>query len=216
MNVPVPALTTAQQAAVAKLAYAVEAPGSMAVLCGAAGTGKSLVLAAVARCPTLRGRTVRIDRFPALHEPAGSDRGPADVVLVDDVHLADAGALSQRIDALRAATPAPAIVLAGQGRLLTLLARDSRLESLVRLRVTVPPFSLSETRLLVAARTGSGGLPSDDPHLVKTIHEIAGGIPAGIVRLADLAGVVAEGRRGQPITAEDIEAIHRRLGITAA
>lgn len=209
-------LSTAQQAAVAKLAYALESPAALAVLCGAAGTGKSLVLESLARSPTLRGRTVRRERFPESRGlPVAGGPSP-DVLLVDDAHLADGGELARCVDAWRAAAPETAIVLAGEGRLLTLLSRDSRLESCVRIRVSVPPFSLAETRLLVAARTGAGGLPGDDQRIATTIHEIAGGIPARIVQMADLAGVVAQGKRGQPLTADDIEAIHRRLAINAA
>lgn len=210
------ALSTAQQAAVAKLAYAVETADSLAVLCGAAGTGKSLVLEALARSPALRGRRVRHDRFPESRGLPVAGANAADVVLVDDAHLAEDGELARCVDAWRAAAPAAAVVLAGQGRLLTLLSRDARLASGVRMRVTVPPFSLAETRLLVAARAGAGGLPGDDQHVATTIHDIAGGIPARIVQMADLARVVAESKGGQPLTVDDIETIHRRLAINAA
>lgn len=209
-------LSTAQQAAVAKLAYAIESPGALAVLCGAAGTGKSLVLEALGRSPTLRGRKVRHDRFPESRGLPVAGAAGADVVLIDDAHLAADGDPARCVDAWRAAVPAAAIVLSGQGRLLTLLSRDSRLASGVRMRVTVPPFSLAETRLLVAARAGAGGLPADDQRVATTIHDIAGGIPAHVVQLADLARVVAEGRPGEPLTVDDIEMIHRRLALNAA
>lgn len=214
-SAPLPSLSTAQQTAVAKLAYALESGGAVAVLCGPAGVGKSLVLVALARCPTMRGRSIATFSPATLRATVAGGTVP-DVVLVDDAHLVDDAELTRLVDACRAAAPAVAIVLAGQGRLLTLLSRDSRLEKLVRVRVTVPPFSLAETRLLVAAVAGVGVLPGDDDSVVTTIHEIAGGIPARVVQLADLAAVVAAGNGGQPLTSQDVEAIHRRLAITAA
>jgi len=223
-----PALSPAQLAAVAKLAYALEATGSLAVLCGAAGVGKTLVLDAVARHVASgggagaagrrpeRGRTASRLPLAGVRDLVASATPLPDVVLVDDAHLAEDGEIGRLIDACRSGRPDMGIVLAGQGRLLTLLARDARLERSVRLRVTVPPFSKAETRLLVAALTGAGALPRDDQEVATTIHEIAGGIPAEIVRLAELAAVVANGTSGQPLTVADVETIHRRLGINAA
>ena len=42
-------LTLAQQAAAARVAYCLERPGAVALLCGPAGVGKTLVLETIAR-----------------------------------------------------------------------------------------------------------------------------------------------------------------------
>lgn len=215
-DTPAPSLSTAQQAAVAKLAYALETAGAIAVLCGPAGVGKSLVLDALARCPTLRGRAVHVISPATGRELADGAVGAADVALIDDAHLLAADAISLLVAACRQAGPRGGIVLAGEGRLLTLLARDQGLERLVRLRVALPPFTRDETRLLVATRTGAAALPGDGAAVTTTIHEIAGGIPARIVQLADVARLVAESKTGHGLTRHDIEAIHERLAINAA
>lgn len=209
-------LSTAQQTAVAKLSYALDAAGAVAVLCGPAGVGKSLVLEALARCPTLRGRLVHVTSAAADDGGPTAAATPPDIVLVDDAHLMTEQQLARLVSSHRGAGLRAGIVLAGEGRLLTLLARDHALERLVRLRVALPPFSRDETRLLVAARTGAAGLPGDDLGVATTIHEITGGIPARIVQLADLARIVAEGRPGKPLARHDIETLHERLAINAA
>lgn len=211
-----PALSTAQRAAVAKLAYALETGGSVAVLCGPAGVGKSLVLDALARCPSLRGRAVEVLSPAALADRLATGAALPDAALIDEAHLVADGELSRLVAACRGRSPRVGIVLAGEGRLLTLVARDAGLERLVRLRVTVPPFSRDESRLLVAARIGATAPLGDDSAVAVTIHEIAGGIPARIVQLADLARTVAEGNPGRTLSVDDVEAIHRRMAINAA
>jgi type II secretory pathway predicted ATPase ExeA len=213
---PTPVLSTAQRAAVAKLSYALETGGAVAVLCGPAGVGKSLVLEALVRCPTLRGRAVEVVSPAALADRLATDAALPDAVLIDEAHLVADGELSRLVATCRSRLPRVGIVLAGEGRLLTLVARDAGLERLVRLRVTVPPFSRDETRLLVAAHIGAALPPGDDTGVAGTIHEIAGGIPGRIVPLADLARTVAEGKPGRHLSVDDIEAIHRRLAINAA
>ena len=52
--------------------------------------------------------------------------------------------------------------------------------------------------------------------MIVAIHEIAGGVPGDVVRLAELAGLVAPELADGPITADDIEAVHRRLAPQAA
>lgn len=209
-----PTLSTAQQAAVAKLSYAIDTAGAVAVLCGPAGVGKSLVLASLARSPTLRGRAVHVMSPATGYDlPAATGTSP-DVVLIDDAHRMTDHELAGLVASCR--TSQAGIVLAGEGRLLTLLSRDQSLERLVRLRVALPPFSRDETRLLVAARTGAAAPLGDDDGVATTIHEITGGIPARIVQLADLARVVVDSRPGTALTRHDIEAIHERLAINAA
>lgn len=212
----VPTLSTAQQAAVAKLSYVVETAGAVAVLCGPAGVGKSLVLASLARSPTLRGRAVHVMSPATGYDLLAATGTSPDVVLIDDAHRMTDHELAGLVASCRGSTSQAGIVLAGEGRLLTMLSRDQSLERLVRLRVALPPFSREETRLLVAARTGAAAPLGDDDGVATTIHEITGGIPARIVQLADLARVVVDSRPGTPLTRHEIEAIHERLAINAA
>jgi type II secretory pathway predicted ATPase ExeA len=204
-------LTRSQQAAVARLAYCLEQPRAVALLCGPGGVGKSLVLDAVAGAagPAARGAAVRSFEGAAAGPPPG-------VLLVDDAHLARDGELAELIDRFQRSRPDGAVALAGEGRLLTLVARDRRIEQAVSLRAVLPPFRLDESRIVVAGLlVAAGGLGERDV-VARTIHEIAAGIPAVVTRLAELAAVVAASTPGRTLLPDDIEAIHRRLSLQAA
>lgn len=211
-------LLAAQAAAVAKLAYVAEQPGAAAVLCGPPGTGKSLVLEAAARTLESAGHACRIVSWRSLREAAFGDC--PDVLLVDTVDDAADGELAAVLDRCWAANPQARIVLAGAGRLLTLIARDARLERRMGLRAVLTPCSRAETQRLVADRLapahdqGSGSTTA--AAVADAIHEIAAGIPADIERLAGLAALVAADRSTTTLTPEVIERVHGRLAVTAA
>ena len=212
-------LTAAQQAAVAKLACIVER-GGVALLCGPAGVGKTSVLARLARAAAVVtiGPAGGAEVERELAEQPG--RPQARLVLVDDAHVAAAADLAAVVAGCRARQPAAAVVLAGQGRLLTVVAREPRLERAVAMRVVLQPFSSDESLAVVGRRFAreAGAVAATQwlPPVARTIHEIAGGIAADVVRLADLASVVAAARPGEPLTPADVEAIHRRLAPHAA
>lgn len=208
-------LTLSQQAALARLAYCLEQPGAVALLCGPAGVGKTLVLAAVAKTPQLAARGAAVMPFSAWQNGSNAARLQA-VLLLDDAETARDGELMAAVERFFRQQPDGAVALAGEGRLLSLVARDRRLEQMVSLRGVIPPFTLDETRMLVAARlAASGGLDERD-QVARTIHEIAAGIPAAVTRIADLAAVVVEASPGRTLVPDDIEAIHRRLSLQAA
>jgi type II secretory pathway predicted ATPase ExeA len=207
-----PPLTLPQRAALAKVACGVQDASGVALLSGPAGVGKTLVLDALAADERLA------DRCSGVRDVAGWLAVAGDLpqlVLADDAHLATADDLMRLLARCRAGQAA-AVVLAGQGRLLTLVARERRLERAVRIRSTLLPGSLADTEQLLAAGRERAGWPLFDAAATITIHEVVAGIPADIVRLADLVGVVAATRAGGCLTSADIEAIHRRLTPLAA
>ena len=213
-----PALTESQQAAVAKLACALESPGGIALLCGPSGVGKTLVLERLASVTGCRPGVQRLADCQAGVESRNAD-APA-VLLVDDAHEADDGELGRLITACHRRRPDAGIVLAGSGRLFTIVARDTHVEQAVRLRATLRPCSAAESAALATSVLDTGSpvagrspLPAD---VAQTIHEIAAGIPATVVRLAGLARVVAEMRPERSLTVDDVEMIHRRLSLQAA
>lgn len=211
-------LLAAQEAAVAKLAYVAEQPGAAAVLCGPPGTGKSLVLQAAARMLESAGHACRIVSWRSLREAAPGDC--PDVLLVDAVDDAAAGELAAVLDRCWAINPQSRIILAGAGRMLTLIARDARLERRMGLRAVLTPCSRVETQRLVADRLATGHDQASGAMtaaaVAETIHEITGGIPADIERLASLAALVAADRSTSRLTPELIERVHGRLAVTAA
>ena len=210
-------LTPAQAAAVAKLACGISRPGGVALLCGPQGVGKTTVLAHLAAAERLRHLVVERRDVESWNAPPGSARPDLpDVVIADDAHLADEGRIARLLAACRSRRPAASLVLAGEGRLLTLVARDSRVEQAIHLRTSLRPMTFAEARgLLAGAMPGNVTDDSLDPALA-TIHEIAAGIPAAMLRLAGLATVIAASRPDGRLEPTDVEAIHRRLSPLAA
>lgn len=210
--VSAPELTHSQRSAAARLAYALESPGAVALLCGPRGVGKTLVLSHVAASRAAGGvacvRCMACDGVPA-HTPAG-------ILLVDDAHLVPAAELATLVDSWRRRAPQGGLVLAGEGRLLTLAARDERLEQAVMLRAVLRPFTPAESDLAVAARLAEACAPDGRDAVVRAIHEIAAGLPAQVVRLAELVRTVAASMPTGQLTPDHVEAVHRRLSLQAA
>jgi type II secretory pathway predicted ATPase ExeA len=197
-------LTPAQEAALGRIRFALEEPAGIVLLCGPAGVGTSLVLARVAAdlgAGQPGGMPIRTP--PELADAIRQDEPIGPIALVDDAHLATADMLAVLASfAASRGGSVRCVVLAGRGRLLTLVGRDSRIAPRVRLRAIVPPLSLADTRRIVESRLGELG-----SEVVQTCHEITAGIPAALERLVELATVSA----GRRLTSADIETIHRRL-----
>ena len=211
---PAPSLTLSQESAVARLTYAIESPGAVALLCGPRGVGKTLVLTHVAASRSRAGLaapccTARDGVPPPAHAPEG-------ILFVDDAHLLEAGELAAMVGTWRRRSPTGGLVLAGEGRLLTLVARDERLEQAVALRAVLGPFTLAESAAALTPLLAAAGEPDHQMALVRTIHEIAGGIPAEVARLASFVRDVAAAAPGGRLTPDDVEAVHRRLSPRAA
>lgn len=212
---PAPSLTLTQESAVARLTYAIESPGAVALLCGPRGVGKTLVLTHVAASRLRAGLaapccTARDGVPPPADAPEG-------ILFVDDAHLVEAGELAAMVGTWRRRSPTGGLVLAGEGRLLTLVARDERLEQAVVLRAVLGPFTLAEsTAALTPLLAAAAREPDHQMALVRTIHEIAGGIPAEVARLASFVRDVAAAAPGGRLTPDDVEAVHRRLSPRAA
>lgn len=210
-----PALVDSRRAAVARLAYAVERPGGVALLCGPSGTGKTAVLDALAAA--MDGRALRHPLAAWLGDPAAD---LPEIVLADDAHEADVAALVRLLDAVRARRPEASLVLAGEGRLLSLVSRDPRLVRAVGLRAVLRPFTADETEAVLAATLFAGRPGRMDcgarTSVARTIHEIAAGIPATVTRLAEFAALIADARTDGALDPADVETIHRRLSLEAA
>jgi type II secretory pathway predicted ATPase ExeA len=204
-----PPLSEPQLAALAKAACGAEAGGGLVLLVGPAGVGKSTVLQTLAEQQPVSDRPRSLEEWLA-EAPA---RLPA-MLLVDDAHLETETDLARLLAHARLRQPEAAVVLAGQGRLFTLVARDTRLEQAIRIRAVLLPGSRSDTHRLVEAALPAAARLADDA--LPAMHELAGGVPAAVSRLADLAAVVAGSCPDGLLTAADIEAIHRRLSPLAA
>jgi type II secretory pathway predicted ATPase ExeA len=211
-------LTPAQRAAAAKIACGISRPGGVAVLCGPHGVGKTTVLAHLATDPRLGSLSVESLEMEAWEASlAGGRREFPDIVIADEAHLASEGGIARLLAASRGRRPAASVVLAGEGRLLTLISRDSRVEQAIQLRASLRPCTLPESRdLLTTVTTDAACAWSMSDEAVLAIHELAAGIPAGMRRLAALAAVLSAANPDRGVTADDIEAIHRRMAPLAA
>lgn len=210
--------THAQQAALARIAYCLDRPRSVALLCGPTGVGKTFLLETIAVSPQCAAKAVVRCGFGTLQQclAAESVLPVPKVLLIDDAHRAQDGELSPLIERYFQRQPAGAVVLAGAGRLLSLAARDSRLEQAVSLRAVLPPFTLDESRAFLASQLPPAATLEKPDEVARTIHEIAAGIPTALQRLANLAKLLAQANPGRPLVPADIEAIHRRLSLQAA
>lgn len=214
VELPVP-LVESREGAAARLAYAVRRAGSLAVLCGPPGTGVSTVLSLLTT--TAHGASCQpiVRPLRDWHGDAANASLP-DIVLADDAHACDGTMIHRLLDRCRRRRPTASLVLAGHGRLLSLIARDAHIERAVLLRAVLQPFSFAETRRVLDTMLARPDTTRPDDAVVRTIHEIAAGIPAAVARLAELAGVVAASRPDGSLSARDIEAIHRRVCLHAA
>ena len=210
-----PPLVAAQQAAIARLRDAIRR-GGLAVLCGPAGSGKTMLLARLAsEQAAVAGRPC--GPFPLRQLVEEPDHRPQRVALIDDAHAAlDAAELRRVVDRLERHAESTAIVLAGEGRLLTLLARQPDLEQRVRLRAVVRAWSESETLSLLTAALPAVMDRGEGPQLASRIHELAAGIPRQVVRLIDTVGMVLAAEPGHDLSVDDLETFHRRLFVQAA
>ena len=210
--------TPSQQAAIAKVAAAIARPGGVALLCGPAGVGKTTVAAAVVEGERRRGRSIESRDLAAWLDAAAPWPGNLpDVLVADSAHLARDGDLARLLAACRHRASPASLVLAGEGRLLTLVGRDTAIERAIHLRATLRPLSRDESGLVIQPTLTAAGVDArstDD--VVDVIHEIGGGIAAAMLRLAQLAAVVATSRADRSLSPRDIEAIHRRLSPLAA
>lgn len=209
-------LTDCQRAALAKLACGVTSQGSLAILCGPPGTGKTTVLARLAAGQVRSGSSCACLRLVDWLARLEDVDDLPDVVIADDAHDADPAAVGRLLAAAGRRRPGVAVVLGGEGRLLTLVSRDRQIEQMVTLRATLHPFSAAETRLLLEPLLPRLAMLPEFTSVAQTIHEIAAGIPRAARKLGELAAVVADSRPDGSLSVADVEHIHRRLLLQAA
>ena len=228
-------LSGPQRAAVARLLYAVRHQRKIAVLCGPGGTGVSTVLARVAaelesvgqNVVWVNGRDLPADpnrvtisqmaeRGCWAHLGGIGEREVQSALIIDDSHASDASGLACFVTSIRSKLPAVAVVLAGRGRLLTLLALEQELQDQVLLRAVLPPWSFLETASYVRGQFAAAEVPVSDDAVLVSIHEITAGIPQAVVQLVEMSLLIASTHPTHLLGRADVEQMHDRLSLTAA
>ena len=215
-------LTAPQQAAAARLLEVVRR-GGVAVLCGPAGTGKSMLLRRLAGelqqqqtipCSVPSGVAQAAEFLRTAHQDAAVRGRQPLALLVDDADAApNATTLADLVSQMPAAG---GLVLAGEGRLLTLLARQPVVEQRISLRAVLRPWSDTESRDLIAARLPSLLALANASELCQRMHELTAGIPRLLVRLIETVAMVLAASDRQQLSVDDLETFHRRLFLAAA
>lgn len=217
-------LTESQQTALARL-HEVLRRGGLAVLCGASGTGKTMLVRRLAsECAHTPGWSVRgpcgVRSFLEQTAARGVDLSAGErrvLAVIDDAHRVHDGAdLARVVDALQMPPAHAVVVLVGEGRLLTLLSRQPDLEQRVVLRAPLTPWRVQETQQLIGTRLPSFGARPDAEPLCLRLHELAAGIPRQVVRLIDTVAMVLSAEPSHCVTLDDLETFHRRLSLQAA
>jgi type II secretory pathway predicted ATPase ExeA len=105
------------------------------------------------------------------------------------------------------------VVLAGREQRLRRLGRD--LLELVELRIDLGRWEQEDTEKYVqVALAGAGRTAAAfDPSALARLHELGGGIPRRVARLADLALVAGAGQELDQIDAGTVESVSQELGV---
>ena len=136
------------------------------------------------------------------------------VLLFDDAECAHT-ATSDTVVRIAQYDPSP------ESRLTMVLATEQaqvrslghRLLDLVELRIDVEPWAPGDTGEFVATSLRKAGCQTDlfDEPAVSRLHELTGGLPRRIARLADLALAAGAGAELQHIDADVIDSVHSEL-----
>jgi type II secretory pathway predicted ATPase ExeA len=138
------------------------------------------------------------------------------VILLDDLEQADREVL-QHVARLARFDPTPemrlTIVLAGRNQIMASLGEP--LLGLADLRIDLEPWEPADTADFVCRLLSQSGrnAPLFDQPAMSRLHELAGGNPRRVCRLADLALLAGAGANLQQINAGVVETAYQELGV---
>jgi len=145
-----------------------------------------------------------------------ADEGRHPLIVLDDAHLIEDQRVFQTIQLLlnlRGETPFT-VLLCGQRSLLARIEHLPELNERLGVKSLIQSFSRDETAEYVRHRLHVAGLkqPVFDEAALTEIHELAGGVPRRVNRIADLALLVGFADGMQQLTAREIESVADEVG----
>lgn len=155
----------------------------------------------------------RLEKLVAASEPANA----RPLLVIDEAHLLeDAGALETLrlvTNFTRGATAAFTLLLVGQMRLLSCLARHPALDERLAVKTLVRGFTANETAEYVQWRLRNAGAQRNlfDADALARVFTHTGGVARQIDRLCDLALVVGMSDATPTVTKRQVDAVQREL-----
>lgn len=246
----------AHQAALLKLRYAIENRRGGAMLTGASGVGKTLLLqllrstlgdniAPIAHLVFPRMQSDQLLAYladelqgsagshgtPGTHESVrriqnflakNTELGRHAVVLVDEAHLIDDGALFETLRMLLNfefdGRPALTLLLVGQSGLMTAMERTPQLEERLDAKCLLQPLGRVETAAYVEHRLRTSGAVKAvfAGDALETLHGLSAGVPRRINRLCDLALLIGYAEELDTISSAHLHSVQRELVAVAS
>jgi type II secretory pathway predicted ATPase ExeA len=235
------AASPAHNEALARLEFLVESRSRLGLLRGESGSGKSLVLAELARRIDRKGAAAIIVRAAAASAdqlrsqlavglnladslaPADpwmplADRlaelqleGVAAVILVDDLDRAAEGGRAA-VEQLLALAEAPLTIVV-TARPASAHKIGSRLVEQAALRIDLAPWNEEETTAYLKSSLAKAGRqqPAFDDSAVRRLFELSGGAPRKVNQLAQLALLAGAGQNLLQVGADTIDAVEEEL-----
>jgi type II secretory pathway predicted ATPase ExeA len=151
----------------------------------------------------------------ALRNHTQAGRHP--VIVIDEAHLIEHHEVFQAIQLLlnfREDTPFT-LILSGHRGLLSRISRIRELDERINVKSIIQPLSRDETVQYIEHRLKAAGLKNKifDAAALNEIHELSGGEPRQINRLADLVMLVGFADGTTHVTAQDVDGIAGEIGV---
>jgi len=144
------------------------------------------------------------------------DRHP--IIIIDEAHLIEDQKIFRTIQFLLnyRSDYSFTFLLAGQPSVLSRLSRLTELDERIGVKSLIQPFSREETAEYVSHRLEVAGVAESpfDESALDEIHELSGGVPRRINRIADLSLLVGFADGMSTLTTREVESVADEIGLS--
>ena len=159
---------------------------------------------------TLRQLESRFNHF------ASEGRHP--VIILDEAHLIEDQKVFRTIQLLLnyRSDYSFTFLLAGQPTVLSRVSRITELDERIGVKSLIQPFSRDETSEYINHRLNVAGIDKSpfDESALDEIHELSGGVPRRINRIADLSLLVGFADGMSQLTTREVESVANEIGLS--